>query len=74
VALGRFACGRARLRRSDLLFTTQEAGPATLGIVSLVSFLVGARWRMPTPPDRTEPEPPKRARTSETELADEATW
>ena len=41
VALGRFVRGRARLRRADLLVTIQEAGPEALGIVSLISFLVG---------------------------------
>jgi phospholipid/cholesterol/gamma-HCH transport system permease protein len=41
LALGRFAVGRARLRRVDLLVTIQEAGPEALGIISLVSFLVG---------------------------------
>ena len=41
LALGRFAGRRARLRRADLLVTIQEAGPEALGIVSLISFLVG---------------------------------
>ena len=41
VALARFATRRARLRRADLLVTIQEAGPEALGIVSLISFLVG---------------------------------
>jgi phospholipid/cholesterol/gamma-HCH transport system permease protein len=41
LALARFATGRARLRRADLLVTIQEAGPEALGIVSLISFLVG---------------------------------
>ena len=41
LALGRFVAGRARLRRADLLVTVQEAGPEALGIVSLISFLVG---------------------------------
>ena len=41
LALGRFASGRARVRRADLLVTIQEAGPEALGIVSLISFLVG---------------------------------
>ena len=41
LALVRFARGRARVRRADLLVTIQEAGPEALGIVSLISFLVG---------------------------------
>jgi phospholipid/cholesterol/gamma-HCH transport system permease protein len=41
LALGRFVGARARLRRVDLLVTIQEAGPEALGIVSLISFLVG---------------------------------
>jgi phospholipid/cholesterol/gamma-HCH transport system permease protein len=41
LALGRFATGRARFRRADLMVTIQEAGPEALGIVSLISFLVG---------------------------------
>ena len=41
LALGRFVSGRARLRRADLLVTIQEAGAEALGIVSLISFLVG---------------------------------
>jgi phospholipid/cholesterol/gamma-HCH transport system permease protein len=41
LALERFVRGRARLRRADLLVTIQEAGPEALGIVSLISFLVG---------------------------------
>lgn len=41
LALARFARRRARLRRADLLVTIQEAGPEALGIVSLISFLVG---------------------------------
>jgi phospholipid/cholesterol/gamma-HCH transport system permease protein len=41
LALGRFLSGRARLRRADLLVTIQEAGAEALGIVSLISFLVG---------------------------------
>jgi phospholipid/cholesterol/gamma-HCH transport system permease protein len=41
LALGRFVGRRARLRRADLLVTIQEAGPEALGIVSLISFLVG---------------------------------
>ncbi len=41
LALARLLARRARLRRSDLLVTIQEAGPEALGIVSLISFLVG---------------------------------
>jgi len=41
LALGRLLGRRARLRRADLLVTIQEAGPEALGIVSLISFLVG---------------------------------
>jgi phospholipid/cholesterol/gamma-HCH transport system permease protein len=41
LALARFATRRARFRRADLLVTIQEAGPEALGIVSLISFLVG---------------------------------
>jgi phospholipid/cholesterol/gamma-HCH transport system permease protein len=41
LALARFATGRARLRRADLMVTIQEAGPEAFGIVSLISFLVG---------------------------------
>jgi phospholipid/cholesterol/gamma-HCH transport system permease protein len=40
-ALARFVSGRARVRRADLLVTIQEAGPEALGIVTLISFLVG---------------------------------
>ncbi len=41
LALGRFVSRRARFRRADLFVTIQEAGPEALGIVSLISFLVG---------------------------------
>ena len=41
LALARFVGRRARLRPADLLVTLQEAGPEALGIVSLISFLVG---------------------------------
>jgi phospholipid/cholesterol/gamma-HCH transport system permease protein len=41
LALARFPTGRARFRRADLMVTIQEAGPEALGIVSLISFLVG---------------------------------
>lgn len=33
--------GRSAMRRADLLFQLQATGPSSLGIVSLVSFLVG---------------------------------
>ena len=41
VALGHAAVGRARFRRVDLMLNIQEAGVNALGIVSLISFLVG---------------------------------
>jgi phospholipid/cholesterol/gamma-HCH transport system permease protein len=41
VTLARFPAGRAQFRRADLMVTIQEAGPEALGIVSLISFLVG---------------------------------
>ena len=41
IALARFAVGRARYRRSDLLLVLQEVGAQALPIVSLISFLVG---------------------------------
>ena len=40
-ALARAAVGRARFRRVDLLLNIQEAGASALGIVSLISFLIG---------------------------------
>src|SRR5687767_130827 len=40
-ALARFAVGRARYRRSDLMLILQEVGAQALPIVSLISFLVG---------------------------------
>ena len=40
-ALARFPTGRAQFRRADLMVTIQEAGPEALGIVSLISFLMG---------------------------------
>lgn len=40
-SLGRFFGGRANYRRGDLWVTTQEVGGEALGIVSLISFLVG---------------------------------
>jgi phospholipid/cholesterol/gamma-HCH transport system permease protein len=41
IALGRFARGRARYRRSDLWLFVEDCGAQALGIVSLISFLVG---------------------------------
>jgi phospholipid/cholesterol/gamma-HCH transport system permease protein len=40
-AAGRLLLGRARYRRSDLWLLLQQAGAEALGIVSLISFLVG---------------------------------
>ena len=40
-ALGRFVIGRAHFRRSDLWLFVQDCGAQALGIVSLISFLVG---------------------------------
>jgi len=41
LALLAMLAGRARFRRSDLFLIIQECGPRALGIVSLISFLVG---------------------------------
>jgi len=41
LALFALLVGRARFRRSDLFLIIQECGPRALGIVSLISFLVG---------------------------------
>src|SRR5215467_10678639 len=41
VALAHAAVGRARFRRVDLMLNIQEAGASALGIVSLISFLMG---------------------------------
>jgi phospholipid/cholesterol/gamma-HCH transport system permease protein len=41
LALSRAAVGRARFRRVDLMLNIQEAGANALGIVSLISFLIG---------------------------------
>jgi phospholipid/cholesterol/gamma-HCH transport system permease protein len=41
MALGRLARGKARFRRADLLLAIQQAGAQALGIVTLISFLVG---------------------------------
>ena len=41
IALGALARGRARFRVSDVLLVVQECGPRALGIVSLISVLIG---------------------------------
>jgi len=41
IALGRFVVGKARFRRFDLALFLQECGAQALGIVTLISFLVG---------------------------------
>ena len=41
LSLGRLLRGKAQYRKSDLFLTIQETGPQALGIVSLISFLVG---------------------------------
>ena len=41
VALGRLVRGRARYRTSDLMLLIQQAGADALGIITLISFLVG---------------------------------
>lgn len=41
LSFGRLVTGRARLRRSDVALAIQEAGPEALGIVGLISFLIG---------------------------------
>lgn len=41
-SIGRFAVGRGRYRKRDLWLLVQQAGAGALGIVSLVSFLLGA--------------------------------
>jgi phospholipid/cholesterol/gamma-HCH transport system permease protein len=41
LSFGRLATGRARFRRSDLAVAIQECGPEAVGIVGLVSFLIG---------------------------------
>ncbi len=42
IALARFVRGRARYRRADFLETLQSCGADALGIVALISFMVGA--------------------------------
>ena len=41
IAFSRFATGRARFQKADLFRVIQDAGPAALGIVGLINFLVG---------------------------------
>src|SRR5438093_1699646 len=41
IAVGRCLRGRARFRSSDLLLLIQQAGAQALGIITLISFLVG---------------------------------
>jgi phospholipid/cholesterol/gamma-HCH transport system permease protein len=41
IALGRFFTGRAQFRRSDFALFIQECGAQALGIVALISFLIG---------------------------------
>jgi phospholipid/cholesterol/gamma-HCH transport system permease protein len=41
IAVGRCLRGRARYRNSDLLLLIQQAGAQALGIITLISFLVG---------------------------------
>jgi phospholipid/cholesterol/gamma-HCH transport system permease protein len=41
LAFAKFLRGKARYRRSDLLEVIQECGPNAVGIVTLISFLVG---------------------------------
>lgn len=42
VSLGRMLSGRAQFRRSELWAILQECGPQALGIVTIISVLVGA--------------------------------
>lgn len=41
MALGRFVTGRARYQRSELWQLIQDTGASALGIVTLISFLIG---------------------------------
>ena len=41
IALGALLRGRARFRTSDLFLVIQDCGPRALGIVTLISFLIG---------------------------------
>lgn len=40
-ALGRFATGKTAARKVDFLFALEDCGPKAIGIVSLISFMVG---------------------------------
>ena len=41
LAFGKFLRGKARYRKIDLIEVIQECGPDAVGIVALISFLVG---------------------------------
>jgi phospholipid/cholesterol/gamma-HCH transport system permease protein len=41
IALGRLCTGRANMRFADVLWFVQQAGPRAIGIVTLISVLVG---------------------------------
>jgi len=41
IAVGNWSRGRAQYRRSDLYLTIQEAGAGALGIVTIISLLIG---------------------------------
>lgn len=41
LGVGRWAVGRSKFRSQDLLYLTQQSGAEALGIVALVSFLLG---------------------------------
>jgi phospholipid/cholesterol/gamma-HCH transport system permease protein len=41
LALGKWTTGKAKTRRSDIIFFIDQAGPKALGIVTLISLLVG---------------------------------
>ena len=41
ISLGRWVSGTAHFRKSDLLELVQDCGPKALGIVTLISYLVG---------------------------------
>ena len=42
ISLGRLLTGRARFRKTDLWLNIQQCGPQALGIVTVISVLVGA--------------------------------
>ena len=42
ISMGRLLTGRARYRRAELWLTIQDCGPRALGIVTIISVLVGA--------------------------------